>query len=228
MSIKLCKTAISIFILLTLVSCINNRESKIKDFLNNTVESFDISKFELVSVVVVDTISNAELYLIESFEKYKPNEYQHIILEPETSIVADTVVVDDYIKTTLDWNYESYTSALYEHIRYDYNNSNYTKGEDETPNDFLNEIVKMSFKPFRNKVLNDTNFRNDLANETKNYNHFNGIFSADSLNKFLDIEITKDREFYCYVTSVKLRDDKKLKSVYIFFDKKNNIIGYKE
>ncbi|WP_293300376.1 hypothetical protein [Pedobacter sp. UBA4863] len=232
MRVKLYRSVISIFIFLNLMSCIDNRESKIKDLLNSSLESFDKSKFDLVSVVVIDTISYAKLYLINSFNKYNPNEDQQLYLEPETTIVADTVISDtvvtDDIQTTLDWNYESYTSALHKHIRYDYNNSNYTKGEQETPNIFLNQIVKMPIKQFRHKILNDKNFRSDFGNEIKNYKHFNGVFSADSLNKFLNIEIEKDREFFCYITSVKFRNDGKLKSIYILFDEQDNIIGYKE
>jgi hypothetical protein len=212
------------------ISCLNNnQEKKVSDFLNNTLQKFDKSKFEFVSINTLDTISMADLYKYADYFDYPLGTNNNYIdyITVDTAAV-DTIGVDESIgQTEINWNSESFSLALYNHIRYDGDDSKYVKEDEESPNEFLNTIVKSSYKDFKQKILLNKEFKTNFLRNTEEYKYFGGIFSKDSLFKFIEIENSKRKQIYGYTRLVKFRSNNVLSSINIIFDEKDNIIAYK-
>lgn len=203
----------------------NNQEKKVSDFLNNTLQNFDKSKFELVSINTLDTISMADVYKYSEYYDYPKGTDDYVMID---SAAVDTVgFVEFGGKSEINWNSESFSLALYNHIRYDGDDSNYVIGEEESPNIFLNSLVKTSYDDFKNKILSNKYFKTEYLFNIKGYKHFGGVFSKDSLFKFIEVENAKRKQVYGYNRLIKFRTNNILISLNIIFDEKDNIIAYK-
>lgn len=218
---------LSLFVgLLFLTSCSNKKEKVVVEFLNNTEAKFDKNKFELVKLNLLDTIHEIDIYKYSDFSSYPS------LVKYESSVdsaAIDTTSLEGYVQNEVYWESEPYSKGLYDFIRYDGDNSGYFIGNQNTPNKFLNSIVRVDYESFRQNLLNNIKFQNKLKDEISSYEYFKGVFSSDSLLKFVYMENVKSKKIYGFLYELTFRSNSILqKRKVIFDDKQEKIIAYKE
>jgi hypothetical protein len=201
-------------------SCSDKKEQVVLDFLNKSELEFDKTKYELVELKLVDTIFETDIPDYNNFSEYPK-------LNPEDYELDSIMVDDNYIQTQVYWGSSTYSKQFYDFLRYDGNYSNYTI-EYELPNKFLNNLVKTDYYSFSNKFLSDISFQKQLKEEISNYDYFKGVFSSDSLIKFIELENIKRKTIYGFLYNLSFRTNSVLQRRQLIFDSKNQkIISYK-
>lgn len=202
-----------------LFSCNNKNDEIVVEFLNNTEKEFDKNKFEMVSLDLLDTIYELDIFNYSDYSDYPKVEYDAGML--------DTVAVPE-IQQEVYWYSEPYSKAFYNFLRYNGENSDYIIDYDGNKNSFLNSLVKNSYEEFRKKFLKDDQFQIRLKDEIKQYPYFKGVFSSDSLLKFIYLENVKSKKLYGFLYQLTYRSNSILhKKKLIFNSEKNRIIAFK-
>jgi hypothetical protein len=211
-------------LLITIVSCKDSKKEIILNFLNNTEKKFDKNNFELVNLSMIDTIYEIDKYQYSNYRDY----YKHDEYEIVDSVVVDTAAVDDDTINDIFWDYEPYSKAFYNFIRYDGNNSYYYINDKYDENNFLMSVVKSNYYNFKVKLIGDLAFQNKLKSEISQYpDYFKGVFSSDSLIKFINIEKEKSKIVYGYRYDLSFRSNDELRRMIIIFDNKySNVLAF--
>lgn len=144
-------------------------------------------------------------------DRYSKNNYY--------SLIDSVLVESDTIQTRVYWEIEPYSVQIYNYIRYYGDGSIYTL-DNVDPNLFLNSIVKSNYEDFRDKLLNDNNFQDKLKDEISKYDYFKGVFSSDSLLKFIAEENVKRKKVYGYICELTFKINSNLEKRRIIFDPK--------